>query len=49
MNNIAGVNQVAGLTGATAAQTLGAPGALSANGASLKQHVEDFLREVRAA
>jgi methyl-accepting chemotaxis protein len=48
-NTIAGVSQAADLTGAAATQTLTAAGVLSTNGALLKAHVEDFLREVRSA
>jgi len=48
-NNITSVSQAAELTGAAAAQTLTAAGELSKNGELLKQQVEAFLCEVRAA
>ncbi len=48
-NTIVGVSQAADLTGAAASQTLAAAGALAKNGGLLKQHVEEFLREVRSA
>ena len=48
-SNIAGVSQAAQETGAAAGQVLAAAGKLSGNSALLKQQVESFLREVRAA
>jgi methyl-accepting chemotaxis protein len=48
-HNIASVSQAADLTGVAAARTLTAAGELSKSGGLLKRHVEDFLREVRAA
>jgi methyl-accepting chemotaxis protein len=48
-NNISGVNQAAQRTGAAAAQVLARAGELSKNGGLLKQQVEAFLLEVRAA
>jgi methyl-accepting chemotaxis protein len=48
-SNIAGVNQAAQQTGAAAAQVLARAGELSMNGGLLKQQVEAFLLEVRAA
>jgi methyl-accepting chemotaxis protein len=48
-NNISGVNQAAQQTGTAAAQVLARAGELSKNGGLLKQQVEAFLLEVRAA
>jgi methyl-accepting chemotaxis protein len=48
-NNISGVNQAAQQTGAAAAQVLARAGELSKNGGLLKQQVDSFLSEVRAA
>jgi methyl-accepting chemotaxis protein len=48
-SNISGVNQAARETGAAAAQVLTAADELSVNGELLKQQVETFLNEVRAA
>jgi methyl-accepting chemotaxis protein len=48
-NNISGVNQAAQQTGAAAAQVLAKAGELSKSGGLLKQQVEAFLLEVRAA
>ena len=47
--NIAGVSQAAQQTGAAATQVLASANELSKNGELLKQQVDDFLREVRAA
>jgi methyl-accepting chemotaxis protein len=48
-SNIAGVNKVAQQTGVAAAQVLTRAGELSKNGGLLKQQLEAFLLEVRAA
>ena len=48
-SNISGVNQAAQQTGAAAEQVLTRAGELSKNGGLLKQQVEAFLFEVRAA
>jgi methyl-accepting chemotaxis protein len=48
-SNIAGVSQAATQAGAASAQVLASAGELSRNGESLKQQVDAFLREVRAA
>jgi methyl-accepting chemotaxis protein len=48
-NAIAGVRQTAERTGAAAAHTLEAAGAVSQSGARLTQQMDAFLREVRAA
>jgi methyl-accepting chemotaxis protein len=48
-SNISGVNQAAQQTGTAAAQVLARAGELSKNGGLLKQQVEAFLFEVRAA
>jgi methyl-accepting chemotaxis protein len=48
-SNISGVNQAAQQTGAAAAQVLTQAGELSKSGGLLKQQVEAFLLEVRAA
>ncbi len=48
-SNISGVNQAAQQTGTAAAQVLARAGDLSRNGGLLKQQVEAFLIEVRAA
>jgi methyl-accepting chemotaxis protein len=48
-SNIFGVNQAAQRTGTAAAQVLARAGELSMNGGLLKQQVEAFLLEVRAA
>ncbi len=48
-SNIANVNQAANDTGAAAAQVLASAGDLSKNGERLKDQVDAFLREVRAA
>jgi methyl-accepting chemotaxis protein len=48
-SNISGVSQAANDTGSAATQVLSAAGELSKNGERLKQQVESFLREVRAA
>ena len=47
--NIGGVGQAARETGAASAQVLASAGELSRHGDGLKQQVETFLREVRAA
>jgi methyl-accepting chemotaxis protein len=48
-SNIGGVSEAASQTGAAAAQVLASAGELSKNGELLKQQVDAFLREVRAA
>jgi methyl-accepting chemotaxis protein len=48
-SNISGVNQAAQQTGAASEQVLSRAGELSKNGGLLKQQVEAFLFEVRAA
>jgi len=48
-NNIGGVSQAAQQTGAAASQVLASASELSRNGEVLKQQVDAFLREVRAA
>jgi len=48
-SNIGGVSEAASQTGAAASQVLASAGELSRNGELLKQQVESFLREVRAA
>jgi methyl-accepting chemotaxis protein len=48
-NNISGVNRAAQQTGAAAAQVLARAGELSKNGGLLKQQVDSFLTEIRAA
>jgi len=48
-SNITGVSEAATQTGAAAAQVLASAGELSKNGELLKQQVDAFLHEVRAA
>jgi methyl-accepting chemotaxis protein len=48
-SNISGVDQAAQQTSATAGQVFTRAGELSKNGGLLKQQVETFLFEVRAA
>ena len=48
-SNIAGVSEAAQQTGAAAAQVLSSSGELSRNGDLLRQQVDTFLRDVRAA
>jgi methyl-accepting chemotaxis protein len=48
-SNISGVNDAALQTGSAASQVLTSASELSRNGELLKQHVDEFLREVRAA
>ena len=48
-SNIAGVGEAVRQTGAASAQVLASAGELSRNGGALRQQVEAFLREVRAA
>jgi methyl-accepting chemotaxis protein len=48
-SNISGVSQAANDTGSAATQVLASAGELSKNGERLKQQVEAFLSEVRAA
>jgi methyl-accepting chemotaxis protein len=47
--NIAGVNEAAGQTGTAAGQVLDAAQELSRNSETLRQQVDSFLKEVRAA
>jgi methyl-accepting chemotaxis protein len=48
-SSISGVSDAASQTGAAASQVLGSAGELARNGELLKQQVDAFLREVRAA